>query len=165
MDEDNVPVIRSPIKCINLVVNLVCNSIAPLLPPLYALTVPLVLLPGTHSLLLALFALDRPHVDLIGVKESGTPDPQLLPLAHLQVRLIDIVDQGVPAGGALVEVAGLLEGLHEEVEDQREGHLNLHRRVVLNVHPQVLDGHLPCKVSNLSVYMPYLSAQSGSGSS
>jgi hypothetical protein len=115
--EDNVPVIRSPIKCINLVVNLVCNSIAPLLPPLYALTVPLVLLPGTHSLLLALFALDRPQVDLIGVKESGTPDPQLLPLAHLQVRLIDIVDQGVPAGGALIEVTGLLEGLHEEVED------------------------------------------------
>ena len=145
MDENNVPVIRSPIKCIHLVVNLVCNSIAPLLPPLYPLTVPLVLLLCTHRLLLAPFAIHRRQVDLIGVKEGGTPDPQLLPLAHLQVRLVDIVDQGVPAGGALVEVARLLEGLNQEVEDQRAGHLDLHRRVVFNVHPQVLDGHLPLK--------------------
>lgn len=163
MDEDNVPVIRSPIKCINLVVDLVCNSIAPLLPPLYPFTVRLVFLLFTRNQILAVLdSLDSPQIDLIGIKESGTPDPQLLPLAHLQVRLVDIVDQGVPPGGALVEVAGLLEGLHDEVEDQREGHLDLHRRVVLNVHPQVLDGHLPYKVS---VFVPYLSAQSGSGSS
>jgi hypothetical protein len=148
VDENNIPVIRSPIKCIHLVVNLVCNSIAPLLPPPYPLSVPLVFLLCTHFQILAAFSLNGTQVDLIGVKEGGTLDPQLLPLAHLQVRLVDIVDQGVPAGGALVEVARLLEGLNQEVEDQRERHLDLHRRVVLNVHPQVLDGHLPYKVSN-----------------
>ena len=105
MNEDNIPVIRSPIECINLVVNFVSNSIAPLLVPLYPLTVPLVLLPRTHHLLFAYFALHCPEVDLIRIKESGTLYPQLLPLAHLHVRLIDIVHQGVAPGRALVEVA------------------------------------------------------------
>ena len=105
MDEDYVPVIRSPIECINLVVNFVSNSIAPLLVPLYPLTVPLVLLLRTYHLLLTYFALYSPEVDLIGIKESGTLYPQLLPLAHLHVRLVDIVHQGVAPGRALVEVA------------------------------------------------------------
>jgi hypothetical protein len=69
------------------------------------LTVPLVLLLMAHHLLLTDFTLYSPEVYLICIKESGALYPQLLPLAHLHVRLVDIVHQGVAPGRALVEVA------------------------------------------------------------
>jgi hypothetical protein len=54
------------------------------------------------------------------------------------VCLVNVVHERIPPGGALIEVFGLFKGFHYKMEHQWEGGLDLHGRVVLNVHSQIL---------------------------
>ncbi len=146
MHEDDVSIGGPTVEGVYLVINLVSNSIRPLSIPLYALLILLMPLPldtllltiTLHLTTITILIFKYFQIDFIRIKQCSALYFKFLSLAHLEVRLVDIVDEGVPPGGALVEVTRFLKGLHNKVVNQRERHLDLHCVMVLDVHSQIL---------------------------